>query len=496
MFLKKISLSILLLLIINSKINAQDVSFKWAQLQDVKHEGLIDPKIVLASENGFYTYSNQSKSIFTYDFYISKFDENAAFLKTQKINLPQRLKNEAIIKNVFESKDNKSLFLISELISNKENLNLLYIQKYNTTSEKLEAEIELNKIVFEKLSNSGSALICQSEDNSKFAAITYYPQIKDSNEKIKAIVYDEQFKKLWEKEYSLNHPSEKGYNEQLFITNEGEIILVKIIDEYKKDPKIFVFKINESEIKEIKISELEFYPLAYKIIQDKKKEIYISGYFTDNWKPTISVGGRKAKGVFTFNISQPKLTHKSNWDEKIKNDFINLSLLDLTFINNELHLIGDVNSKKEVKSTTTSFESNFIYNSGPGVISKIDSNNKLVTSIFDYDEMIFNNRNGNVISFKPIQFKNELFLLGNDSEAILKGKKLVVGNQIYSKTVVFNKFDSKTNIIANPLWESGVGGKQNVTILAPTYTKKINDSKYYVYSLGNEYQCFGVMNIK
>ena len=110
--------------------------------------------------------------------------------------------------------------------------------------------------------------------------------------------------------------------------------------------------------------------------------------------------------------------------------------------------------------------------------------------------MIFNNRNGNVISFKPIQFKNELFLLGNDSEAILKGKKLVVGNQIYSKTVVFNKFDSKTNIIANPLWESGVGGKQNVTILAPTYTKKINDSKYYVYSLGNEYQCFGVMNIK
>lgn len=340
MFLKKIFPSILLLLGVNSKINAQEVSFKWAQLKDIQHEGLLNPKIVLANENGFYTYSNQSKSLFSYDLYISKFDENAAFLKTEKISLPQRVKNEATLKTVFESKDNKSLFLISELFSNKENLNLLYLQKYNATTEKLEAEIELNKIAFEKLSNSGSVLICQSEDNSKFAVITHYPQIKDSNEKIKTIVYDEQFKKLWEKEYSLSHPSEKGYNEQLFITNEGEIILAKIIDEYKKDPKIFVFKINESEIKEIKISELEFYPLTYKIIQDKKKEIHISGYFTDNWKPTISVGGRKAKGVFSFNISQSKLTHKSNWDEKIKNDFINLSLLDITFINNELHLIG------------------------------------------------------------------------------------------------------------------------------------------------------------
>ena len=166
-------------------LNAQEVTFKWKQLQNNMTQGLINPVIVLPSSEGFYTYSfeNGGNSMLPNYLFISNFSSDANLIATQKFQLPKRNQREASLLNVFESADNKHLYLISELAMNKDNSNVLYLQDFDATTQKLSDAVEVQKFAIDKLSNSGSFSSAQSADKSKLAVLLHFPQEKDGKEK-------------------------------------------------------------------------------------------------------------------------------------------------------------------------------------------------------------------------------------------------------------------------------------------------------------------------
>lgn len=485
-------------------LNAQQVTFKWNQLQNNMTQGLINPVIVLPSSEGFFTYSfeNGGNPMLPNYLFISNFSSDANLIATQKFQLPKRNQREASLLNVFESSDNKHLYLISELAMNKDNSNLLYLQDFDAATQKLSDAVEIQKLAIDKLSNSGSFSIAQSADKSKLAVLLHFPQEKDGKEKVRTIVFDGLMNKLWEKEHTLNYPSEKGYkNERFFVTNNGVAVMTKIIDEFKKEPQIIVFKATESDLTEKVVSALEFYPTEYKITEDASHNVYLAGYYTDNWKPTISLGGRKEKGVFVFNVSNGGLLSKNMWTERLHQDysgnFIGLKLLDLYVNNGDFFLIGDVqNVNEEMDKTPGSFITNYTYKTGPAVVAKVTSKGELMSAVYKYQEANYQNRMGKLTSFYPIKKDKKVFLIANDSEAILKGKKVVVGGEVYWKAVTYSSFNDDGSITVNPIYDSGTGGKQGVTWLSPSTTRQADANSYYVYALGNSYHSFGKMTIK
>src|SRR6218665_549691 len=490
-----------LLLIFAISATAQQPVFKWAQMKDANFEGLSNPKIVLPSANGFYTYSYEGATnpMLPSYMFVSKFDGNAAYLGNQKLEFPKRNRRAADLKTVLESADNQKLFFISELAMGKDNVNILYLQEYSNNQTK--PETELVKMPFEKLSNSGSFDTAQSADKSKIAVLVHLPHEKEGKEKIKTLVFDGNFTKIWEKEYTLDYPSERGYNEKLFVTNAGKILLAKVEDESKKEPKISYIHISDSEVTEKMIAEPGFYPSEYQIAEAENGDIYLAGFYTDNWKPTISAGGRKEKGAFAYNTTKGSLFSKNLFTENLHKDysgnFIGLKILNLSVKKNQIVIETDVKSpKQEMDKTPGSFATNYTYTTGPGVAAVIDKKGALTSALLDYDELKYMNKMGALTSFFPIEYNGKLFMLGNDSESKLKGKKLVMGRDVYSKTVIFNGFNPDGSVTVNPVWESGTGGKDATTWLAPSFTRKIDDQSYYVYALGNSYQAFGKMTIK
>jgi|GEM_PF-3307930 len=493
---------LLFALLSGATLFAQQATFKWASLQDTKKEGLQNPAIVLPTKSGFYTYSYETaiSPILPNHIFIGKFDSDANLKDMQSFELPKRNRRETTLKTVLESANQKKMYVVSELALGKDNANILYIQTFDSETDKVNPEVELQKIAFEKTSNSGIFTVAQSADKSKIAVLINYPQEKDGKEKVKTIVYDDSFNKIWEKDYTLEHPSDRSYTEQLFVTNKGKIILTKVTDENKKEPKIYAIAISDSDAKQKLVSELGFFPSNYKIVESDK-DIYLSGYYTDNWKPTISVGGRKEKGAFAYNVTSEQVTSKNLWTPEVVKEYNSaisgLQLLDSFILNNEIYLVGDVKDVKEVMDKTSAkFASNFTYTTGPGIVAKIKTGGSLVSNVFRYKELQYVNKMGRATSFSSVLFNNKLLLLGNESEATLKGKKIVSGAAVGYKTVVLNPFNDDGSITVNPQWESHTGGKDDATILATTFTRRIDNDTYYVYSVGNEYQAFGKMTVK
>lgn len=493
---------LLFALLSGATLFAQQATFKWASLQDAQKEGLQNPAIVLPTKSGFYTYSYETaiSPILPNHIFIGKFDSDANLKNMQSFELPKRNRRETTLKTVLESANQKQMYFVSELALGKDNTNILYIQTFDSETDKVNPGVELQKIAFEKTSNSGIFTVAQSADKTKIAVLINYPQEKDDKEKIKVIVYDDSFNKLWEKDYTLEHPSDRSYSEQLFVTNKGKIILTKVTDENKKEPKIYAIAISDSEAKQKLISGPGFFPSNYKIVESDK-DIYLSGYYTDNWKPTISVGGRKEKGAFAYNVTSEQVTSKNLWTQEVVKEYNSaisgLQLLDAFILNDEIYLVGDVKDVKEVMDKTSAkFQSNFTYTTGPGIVAKIKADGSLISNVFRYKELQYVNKMGRATSFSSVLFNNKLLLLGNESESTLKGKKIVSGAAVGYKTVVLNPFNDEGSITVNPQWESQTGGKDNATILATTFTRRIDNDAYYVYSIGNEYQAFGKMTIK
>ena len=488
----------LLFLLVTVSSSTQNIEISWAKWIPSDQKNLIDTEMILTSNTGFYTWSTDKIIYRKQNIYINHFDSKGDFIDFNTISLPTKNASRQANLNAVFSTSNDEILIFSTLALNKDHSHTLFLQKYTSNSNTFDEPKVLIDFKIEKLSKSGYFKIAQSPDKKFFVVLVQKPFQKKEKEKSACYVFDENFTLLWKKDFELNYLSQRAYNESIFISNNGDIILTKIANEFKKEAIFTSFLINEETIFEQIISENEFFPTSYDIVYTNEKSL-LTGFYTNFWKPRVSLKGRKDQGVFLFDFTSKKLLGKHKWSEKITRKILgnkigNMKLINTLQLNGNLYIIGDetYEDRKTIKSNSSNIGTvnyDYTYTNGPGLIACLKLNGDFVyTSPFDYYK-IAKNEMKRTNSFYPFFYNNELYILGNGRESKYKKKKISVGPNRY--VVTFNEIDKLGEILYTPIWNTDTGGVEGTIIFSPLYTHKIDENNYYIHAFGKNYQVFG-----
>jgi len=481
--------------------NAQTASFQWTDWKYNTDVGFQDPVLTLSSDEGFTTYSIEELGTQVFApkiIYISTFDSAAKLKSTVSLALPKRQRKEATLLKVIEG-ENK-LYFFSHIALKKDKKNVLYVQVYEGTTGLVSAPKELYVLPIEKVKYAGFFTPVISEDKKQLAVFVHLPYSKKANEKIATIAFDANLNKTSEASHTLRFKSEKAYREKVYLSNEGTLNIVKTTDFFKKNPVTSVITLTSNAAVAVTVSEKGFYVSDARVISMKGKH-YLIGFATNNWKPTVSIGGRKEKRYFMYNITDKQLIVSRVWSPKtlkqvLGKGFTDLTIKDVLIANEKIYLIGDCKKKTSAVKNGANFEYNYTYTNGPGVIVKLEVSGEVDYDVlFKYGETYVNEKQ-KIASFYPYLNTGKLHILVNEKESVLKKKKVVIGyDKINAKVITLNTFDASGTRSTTPLWNSKVGGEQNLIDFAPTFTVKKNASSFYVYAYGKKYYDFGVLRI-
>jgi len=249
------------------------------------------------------------------------------------------------------------------------------------------------------------------------------------------------------------------------------------------------------------VSAEKFYISDNRVITIDGKQ-YLLGFATDNAKPAASIGGAKDKSVFIYNLSDKTLVKNEGWSTDILKRVLGKGFLDLTIKtilieNDDIYLIGDCFKEKSTAIEGKSFEYNYDYSFGPGVVVKLNKNGDVAyQSYIKYGES-YRNKEKVLGSFYPFLNNGVLQILANEKESTLKEKKIVMGHgNINAKAIVLKTFDAAGNISTQPFWNSKVGGKNDLVSFAPVKTISLNENEFYIYAMGGDRHRYGKIKIR
>lgn len=502
----KINKSILILacvfvLILSNRVIAQTASFAWTDWAKHERNGFQNPNIVFPTTQDFTIYSIEKSGSHVYApkiVYIKKHDYTDQVLEEISFKLPQRQHMDATLIKVIEGKD--KLYFFSNIALKKEGENVLYVQVFDNISFSISEEKKLFTLPIEKVNNSGFFDVEISQDKSTIGVLVNNVFEKKQNEKITILLFDQELNQLSQNDFTLNFESERAYQEQFYVTNDKTIQIVKHTDIFKKDPITSVITISGSELKAQQVSASEFYISESKVITVDNKN-YLIGFATDNVKPGVSVGGKKDKSFFIYDITNGKLVINKGWSEQILKKvlgkgFVDLKVKDVLINNTEVYLIGECYKTESELKEGASFEYNYTYSIGPGVVVKMTLDGTVMYQTYLKYADAFKNEKRRIASFFPFLNNGNLYLLTTEKEYVLKEKKIVLGNRkIEARTVIINKIDDAGGQTIEPFWDSKVGGEDLIIDYAPTYTKQINGNTYAIYAYGNLYHAFGLITL-
>lgn len=481
--------------------NAQTASFQWTDWKYNTDVGFQDPILTLSSDEGFTTYSVEALGTQVFPpkiIYISKFDSAAKLKSTVALALPKRQRKEATLLKVIEGENN--LYFFSHIALKKDKKNVLYVQVYQGATGVVSAPKELYALPIAKVKYAGFFNPVISEDKKQLAVFVHLPYSKKANEKIATIAFDANLNKTSEASHTLRFKSEKAYREKVYLSNDGTLNIVKTTDFFKKNPVTSVITLTADAAVEETVSRKDFYVSDSRVISMKGK-YYLVGFATNNWKPTVAIGGRKDKSYFIYNITDKILVTNQQWSPKtlkqvLGKGFTDLTIKDVLIDEEKIYLIGDCKKKTSEVKSGANFEYNYTYSNGPGVIVKLEVSGKVDYDVlFKYGETYVNDKQ-KIASFYPYLKNGKLHILVNEKESVMKKKKVVIGyDKINAKVITLNTFDRSGKRSITPFWNSKVGGEQNIIDFAPTLTVKKNASSFYIYAYGKKYYDFGVLSI-
>lgn len=481
-------------------VNAQEAAFEWSELITNSTEGLQNPNMVFPEESGFVTYSIEKQGTQYYtpeSIFITKFSSNFKKESTISADLPKLSEKDATFLKVLEG--NNKLYFFSHVATKKAGKHNLYVQVYDNERNVISDAKELYSLNIEKVNNSGFFEVSMSSNTQIISVLVNMPYQKKTNEIIEIVNLDENLNEQFKKSFTLSFESERAYHENLFIQNDGTVIIIKKTDLGKKDPNTSILKIKDNDLTENQLSGDDFYISDSQVVTINKLH-YLVGFATDNAKPTVSIGGYKDTSFFIYNISDNKLVKNQKWSKEttkrlLGKGFINLEVKDALIVGEDILLIGDCYSQDSEAIEGKNFEYNYTHRFGSGVVIKCNTQGEVTYEIplVYFDD--YKNEMSRLGSFYAFLKNNEFNILANEKESVLKKKKIVTGyDKINAKAPVLRTIEGN-EIITNPFWNSKVGGKDDVTYFAPSKTIRISNNTFYIYSYGNKYQQFGKMTL-
>ncbi len=497
-YTKSIQLSLIIVLGLTLSMSAQNPTFQWSEHFSENSVGMLNPVVCLASSNGFVVQSVERKPSTTFDkdIYFTTFNSNCESIGKTKLELPKLKGRQAIYLKTLET-DNS--LIVCSYLPLKANKNTLFAQVYNPTLGTVTEPKKLVSFPVEKTSNSGDFLINISADKQTIGVITHLPYEKKGKEKIQYYTFDSSLNVLANKELVLAYKSEKAYKEVLYITNTKEALLIKSIDKNKSSYKTEILGITTSGLSYTSSIPTEsFYVITHKIVATTKG-VFMVGFATDVWKKTVATD-IKSKMAFIYDIKNQKMLAKHAWSKEMLKNFLgkgftNLTIKDVLLEGDNLYLVGDRYKVEETLIPGKSFEYDYKYYNGPGVVVKFDLEGNLIYESFYSYSQWFANSWQEIGSFTPVLVNDTLHIYRSIDMSTLSKKWITVGHQAYTMNqTIFTDQEGLQNAI--PIMDSKVGGKESSINFCPKTIVKASNSTFYMKAFGTGFQAFGKMTIK
>lgn len=338
--------------------------------------------------------------------------------------------------SMFQKAGSDFVFFYTDYDRKTKKNNLLF-REVNINSGKL-GEL---RSVMEMDSNDGRFLVTQSDNKQYFAVLKELPYVKKTNEKVELFLLEENATIKKEKTLQFEVEDKRDKQHSLYVSNEGNLILVKKIDEKKEKPYLNLYTWNTAE------NEVSTYSLKqeddYQIPQFEGKFHDGSFYFlailthqkSSNFGLKIDLNGRNS-GVTGNGILAVKIDEQGKIVYNQRNDFekssSNLNLKDFLFDSSGIWVIYDrVFVEKKSRSSNLSdgkFSYDYSYLNNGLVVNRLDLNiGKLEWSkTIDTAEPNTKNDNGDFLSTLYYVDGANLVLLYNETRDLNTAKIHVV----------------------------------------------------------------------
>lgn len=482
-----LKISFCILVLFGSTVSAQ--KFDWSG-KKTKITEESEYKIEQAVNNNklFSVKTHYNEKVYNTDMFVDIYDLKDNFDKSEKnlsVEQPPMGLNMSTFNNAFPLNGTEYVAFYSQFNKTSRE-NELFAEKDNIeTGSKTEPQL-VAKTAGKSGTNPGNFFVAQSAGKKFYAVVGQPSYDKKLNEKIKLTLLDANFSKVTELEYEFPFSSKQSGDQIVYVSDTGNVYLIKNIDLPKGKPYLAAYYWNTAT-NTVSENNLKLEnDLQVNIVKGQfvNEEFYLHGtsdagdrYFA------VSIGqASPATGIFSAKFSADgKLAYaKNNPVEKYKNLVISEAIID----GGKTWLIFDQKYKGKRrlpadKNNPLDYKYDYVYDSAGTVIAMVDN----ASGKTDWINNIKNNE-------RTTENDNGAF---NGALTFLKNSKLTV---IYNDTRNFSKgilpdlrripvlqtYDNTGKITeTRDLTDSGIGdSKENCFELDPSVKVQLSADTYIV----------------
>jgi len=234
-------------------------------------------------------------------FYMQSFDQGGKIVGQKDLEIPTGVFNDTyFIDKVVGLGDR--LYALVQNLSKTKGANTLYAREVSPNGTVATEEVEVVKVNFEKMMNSGFHFAAVSQDKKTLAVVGELPYEKEVSTKMKIALFDAELKQLSENEITLPGEGSKNKQIEVFVANDGTVYILKRMFNKIGEIVLTVYQYSANSPKDIKEYVIETtapeYVSSYVSEVNAANEFVVSG--TTYIRKTMTVGDKQASGVFYF----------------------------------------------------------------------------------------------------------------------------------------------------------------------------------------------------
>ncbi|MEO5777017.1 MAG: hypothetical protein ABIQ27_08925 [Flavobacterium sp.] len=357
---------------------------------------------------------------------IAKLDK----IKTIDLSLKQPVMglNTASILEVFQE-NGVNFIMFTDDFNTKTKERELYYQKVN-----IETGVKTEPVLITKMPTRNSNYYIARSDNKQFyGVIKSYSLDKKANEKMNVAVFDKDFKAAGEISYDTPYINKKPNEQNFYVSNQGNIFIVKEIDLAKEKPfkTIYFWDKSQQTMTETSLKFDNDYQLSTYKGQFLNDDFYLQGLYTRIGSKGIQLyrgGLPPTNGIYAAKFNQKG--EKVYIEKNETGEIISLNIKDFVFDGMKTWFFGDLTyierkNKPVVPGQTFNFEYDYTYSNEGIVFGKLDNETGKLEWFKNvpFSEEKTVNDNGRFLSYLYFVRNNQLTILYNDTQKTMLGKR-------------------------------------------------------------------------
>lgn len=483
----KISLSLALL----GTLTMNGQTFDWSGKKTaIVDESEFKTESVLVGSKLYNVKTRYNEKVYNTDVFVDAYDLKDNFDKSDKnlsVEQPAMGLNMSTFNSIFPLNGKQFVAFYTNFKKTSRENELFYEKDDIETGSKTKVEW-VAKVPGKSGTNPGNFYVAQSANKNFYAIVAQPSYDKKINEKITLILLDASFKEVKKMEYEFPFSSKQSGDQTIFVSDNGNVFLIKNIDLPKMKPYLTSYfwntatgTITESSLK--LDADLQINALKGHFVNN---ELYLHGTtdVSDRYMSVTIGQASPATGVFAAKLAADgKLAYaKSNPVEKYKNLVIAQAIVD----GGKTWLVYDQKYKNKRRQTADksdplNYKYDYVYDSAGTVVAMVDN----ATGTMDWLSNIKNNErttenDNGAFNASLVFLKNgKLSVIYNDTrnfgKALLPDLRRVPVMQTFDNTGKSDKAD-----VAN---HGGIAvSKENCFELDPSFIVKQSDGVYLVRS--------------